>query len=186
MPICNVCGKELNNPNSSSHIKSQYHQKALERLGSQNHREKIEKVRLSSNLTSVYEQELIGLKNIVINLEKRINRIEQQIDVIKSHAEPIEEEKLNLRSKQLKIIEKDILNTASKNFSFNYASGNIAIKDLKQNIQNKYGLATKEFEEIILRLYRKQKIDLQPGGPPTDYHLLSPTGKKFYYLLIKS
>jgi hypothetical protein len=35
----------------------------------------------------------------------------------------------------------------------------------------------------ILQLYRKQEIDLQPGGDPCEYHLLSPTNKAFYYLI---
>jgi hypothetical protein len=61
--------------------------------------------------------------------------------------------------------------------------GNFPLKVLKEQFMQEYSYSEKEFEDNILRLYRKQEIDLQPGGDVHDYHIASPTKKLFYYLV---
>lgn len=89
-------------------------------------------------------------------------------------------------SEALDDLEQEIIKIVDQRPHFQQIKGNIALKDLKNIFQTNYNVSIKEFEEGMLRLYRKQIIDLQPGGNPNDYHLLSPTGKKFYYLFIKA
>jgi len=57
------------------------------------------------------------------------------------------------------------------------------LKDVLALLQRSHDINPNAFEDYILQLYRKQEIDLQPGGDPAEYHLHSPTRKEFYYLI---
>jgi len=178
MPTCKICGKTLKNPNSTSHINSKYHQ---EKLALSPRKPSLE---LSSQ--SIIEQnDFIKLKNSVLNLEKRISIIEKQLKTIPDSSESKIKKTSDLQPRNIQKLEKEIVKIIKQRSSAQQIKGNIALKDLKEILTKSYNINEKDFEDIILKLYRKQIVDLQPGGSPTDYQLLSPTGKKFYYLIVK-
>ena len=84
--------------------------------------------------------------------------------------------------KKLTGIIKDIIEKNSDLYSI---KGLIPLEDLKRELFKGYNLSENKFKELILRLYRKEFIDLQAGGTPSGYHLKSPTGKRFFYLIVK-
>ena len=75
MPICKICGKTLKNPNSASHINSKFHQS---KIGSS----LIAKSMEISTQNAIETRDFNELKNIVLNLEKRMRIIEKQIQSI--------------------------------------------------------------------------------------------------------
>jgi len=183
MPKCKICGKELKNPISSSHINSKFHQGKLKKITTNS--SKSSEVRISPIIPSE-KGENIELRNIVLNLEKRISKIEDLLRIDGVSFKSVTSEKKAGKFKSDKELEHEIIKIVNQRSHFQQIKGNIALKDLKNIFQTNYNVSIKEFEEGMLRLYRKQIIDLQPGGNPNDYHLLSPTGKKFYYLFIKT
>ncbi len=74
MPKCKICGKELKNPNSSSHINSKFHQGKLKRITTKS--TKSSEVRFTP-IIPTEKGEDIELRRIVLNLEKRILKIEE-------------------------------------------------------------------------------------------------------------
>ena len=183
MPKCKICGKELKNPNSIRHINSKFHQEKLKKITTKS--SKSSEVRISPIMPSE-KGENIELRNIVLNLEKRISKIEALLKIDGVSFKSVTSEKKAGKFKSDKELEHEIIRIVNQRSPFQQIKGNIALKDLKNIFQTNYNVSIKEFEEGMLRLYRKQIIDLQPGGNPSDYHLLSPTGKKFYYLFIKT
>ncbi|MGB5913147.1 MAG: hypothetical protein WBH31_18300 [Promethearchaeia archaeon] len=178
MPTCKICGKTLKNPNSTSHINSKYHQEKLALLP--------RKPSLGLSSQSIIEQnDFIKFKNSLLNLEKRISIIEKQLKTIRYSSELKIKKKSDLKPRNIQKLEKEIVKFIKQRSSAQQIKGNIALKDLKEIIIKSYNISEKDFEEIILKLYRKQIFDLQPGGSPTEYQLLSPTGKTFYYLIVK-
>lgn len=178
MPTCKICGKILKNPNSPSHINSKYHQKKLS----------LSPIRPSLELTTppvIEQNDFIKLKNLVLNLEKRMSNIEKQLKSIRPSSELNIKKTSDVKARNIQKLEKEIVKIIKQRSSTQQIKGNIALKDLKEILIKSYNISEKDFEEIILKLYRKQIVDLQPGGSPTDYQLLSPTGKKFYYLIVK-
>jgi len=178
MPICKICGKTLKNPNSTSHIKSKYHQEKLVSSPS------ITSIDLSPQ-QNIEKNDFIKLKNSIFNLEKRMSIIENQMKGIRDGPELKIKKTRDKKTRNLQKLDKEIVKIIKQRSSAQQIKGNIALKDLKKLILRSYNISEKEFEEIILRLYRKQIFDLQPGGSPSDYQLLSPTGKRFYYLIVK-
>ena len=178
MPICKICGKTLKNPKSTSHINSKYHQEKLVSSPS------ITSIDLSPQ-HDIEKNDFIKLQNSVFNLEKRMSNIEKQLKSIRGSSELKIKKTSDIKTRNIQKLDKEIVKIIKQRSSAQQIKGNIALKDLKKIILNSYNISEKDFEEIILRLYRKQIFDLQPGGSPSDYQLLSPTGKKFYYLIVK-
>jgi len=178
MPTCRICGKTLKNPKSASHINSKYHQEKLALSPSSS------SLDLSPHL-DIEKNDFVKLKNLVFNLEKRMSNIEKQLKSIRGSSELKIKKTSDIKARNIQKLDKEIVKIIKQRSSAQQIKGNIALKDLKKIILNSYNISEKDFEEIILRLYRKQIFDLQPGGNPTDYQLLSPTGKKFYYLIVK-
>ena len=178
MPTCKICGKILKNPNSSSHINSKYHQDKLESSPS------INSLDLSPQ-HDIEKSDFIKLKNLVFNLEKRMSNIEKQLKSIRDNSELKIKKTSDVKTRNTQKLEKEIIKIIKQRSATQQIKGNIALKDLKEIIVRSYNISEKDFEEIILKLYRKQIFDLQPGGSSSDYQLLSPTGKKFYYLIVK-
>ena len=122
------------------------------------------------------------------DIEYRLSKLEEKINNISIG----NNEKLKIQKSamvlpvsnevELNKIIKNIINETSNIYSI---KGVIPLEDLKDILYRNYNLSQRKFEELILKLYRKELIDLQAGGTPTDYHLESPTGKKFYYLMVK-
>ena len=183
MPKCKICGKELKNPNSSSHINSKFHQGKLKKITTKSTKSSEGRI---TPIIPTEKGEDIELRRIVLNLEKRILKIEDLLRIDGVSFKSVTSEKKAGKFKSDKELEHEIIRIVNQRSPFQQIKGNIALKDLKNIFQTNYNVSIKEFEEGMLRLYRKQIIDLQPGGNPNDYHLLSPTGKKFYYLFIKT
>lgn len=181
MPICKICGKTLKNPNSTSHINSKFHQEKLKKI-------KGKKVGVSIKDTAKMDtvNELKNLKNLVLNLEKRIVKIESKLNIESSGTKQFRREKISKKFKDDIDVEREIINILNQRADLQRIKGNFALKDLRKILTKDLRISNKEFEDKILRLYRKQVIDLQPGGNPDEYHLISPTGKRFYYLRIKN
>ena len=186
MPKCKICGKELKNPNDPRHIRSKYHQEKLKKLKLPV-KEQV-KVRGSPDYLTLQNimREISDIKENILNLEIRLNKIE---NIIK---EKTLTNDFNLKS-QLTLIElndKDLMeelnSIINQRKNYKQIKKSISLKELKDIFNKRFNFTEKQFREVILRLYRKQLIDLQPGGLPNDYHLLSPTGKKFYFLILKS
>ena len=183
MPKCKICGKELKNPNSSSHVNSKFHQEKLKKRTAKSSKSS----EIITPIIPIIEKgENLELRNIVLDLEKRILKIEALLKIDDISFKSVSYEKKAGKFKSDKELEQEIIRIVKQRSHFQQIKGNIALKDLKTIFQANYNVSIKEFEEGMLRLYRKQIIDLQPGGNPNDYHLLSPTGKKFYYLFIKT
>jgi hypothetical protein len=176
LPKCEICGKELKNPYSKNHINSQYHQKALRSVGKEISSRKVKPVTILESSSDLRE-----LKIIVSKIENRLSKVEE---ILK-----IETLKGKFRKKAIilndKDIEKLIINVISQKSNRQQIKGNFILKDIRDTLIKEYNVPEYKFEETILRLYRKQLVDLQSGGNPNDYHILSPTGKKFYYLKAK-
>lgn len=176
MPKCKICGKDLKNPNAKSHINSKFHQEKLKKLGKGAKPSKFDQ-RVQTDLIV----EVDNLRNLFANLEKRILNIEKVLNLSKSVPKRIfSNESLDIN------LEQEIINLINQHSNIQQIKGNFPIKNIKDKILKNFNITQKDFEDIILRLYRKQLIDLQPGGDPKEYHLLSPTGKKFYYLITKT
>lgn len=178
MPTCKICGKTLKNPNSDSHINSKFHQAKL------NSSPSAKALDLSSQ-NVIETRNFIELKNSILNLEKRMRNVEKQIQSIRVNSGVKIKKTSEIKARNIQKLEKDIVKLIKQRSSTQQIKGNIPLKDLKEILIKRYNINEKDFEEIILKLYRKQIFDLQPGGSPLDYQLLSPTGKKFYYLLVK-
>ena len=183
MPKCKICGKVLKNPNSSSHINSKYHQEKLKKLTAKSSQGS---EAIIAPIIPIEKEENTELRNMVLSLEKRISKIEDILKIDAVSFKSVTSEKRVTKFKNNKELEQEIINIVNQRSHFQQIKGNIALKDLKNIFQTNYNVSKNEFEEGVLRLYRKQIVDLQPGGNPDDYHLLSPTGKKFYYLFIKA
>ena len=186
MPICKICGKELKNPSDPRHIKSKYHQNALKKLKYQKKEEIIVQDKTDQLKLQNIMDVISDIKENILILENRISKIESIIDARlltddynkKSHL-------LITELKDNELIE-ELVNIINQRKDYKQIKKSITLKELKNILKKKFNLNENQFRNIILKLYRKQLIDLQPGGPSTDYHLLSPTGKKFYYLILKS
>lgn len=182
MPKCLICGKELQNPNSRSHINSKYHQDRMNRNNIKSLKSQIS-VKKGSKIVDL--SDLNNLKVKVNDLEKRINFIENQLNRVLSNQNHLMSN-YHTQNKDFKTIdEKKIIKVIKRKSNSQYIKGNLILAELKQEFSSLYSISDKQFEEIILRLYRKQIIDLQPGGNPSEYHIISPTGTKFYYLILK-
>jgi len=181
MTKCEICGKTLKNPKATSHINSKFHQNKLKQL------KQIQKKDLKAEDISKINinTELVNLKNIIYNLEKRVVKIENKLNSGGLSSKLIKSVATHEISKEINL-EQEIINIVNQRSNLQQIKGNFILNDLKEIILNEYNISDKDFEDNILRLYRKQLVDLQPGGNPADYHLISPTGKKFYYLMIKS
>ncbi|MFX1450480.1 MAG: hypothetical protein ACFFCM_06545 [Promethearchaeota archaeon] len=177
MPKCKICGKNLKNPEAERHINSKYHQEKLKGLK----QKKIKFTKSKAISKRDIENELKDIKKNLLNMEKRIVRIEESLKL--EEYSPIRSKKITKRDINF---EKEFIKVINQKSNLQQIRGNFALKDLRDSFIRDYGISNKQFEENILRLYRKQLVDLQPGGNPEDYQLLSPTGKKFYYLIIKS
>ena len=174
MPKCLICGKELKNPNSSSHINSKYHQDKLQQSSQgKNNVVKVDK--------PIEKDEYSQLKRLIEKLDRRISNIEDQLKLIGTSITPQGKEILNNDR-----ISEMIVKTIKEKTSSHRIRRNLTLVDLKEEITAKVRISNQEFEEIILRLYRKQIVDLQSGGKPTDYHIRSPVGNKFYYIALKN
>ncbi len=125
------------------------------------------------------------IKDLISNLDKRIIEIEKKLALNESHSKFFDNSEKSMKFRNIHEFEKEITKTLGQNTGFKNKRGNLSIKEIRKIFLKEYNISNKEFEENIMRLYRKQIIDLQPGGNPADYHLLSPTGKKFYYLTLK-
>jgi len=176
MPICKICGKELKNPSDPRHIKSKYHQNALKKL----------KYQKKEEIIVQDKTDQLKLKENILILENRISKIEKIIDArLLTDDYNKKSDLLITELKDNELIE-ELVNIINQRKDYKQIKKSITLKELKNIFEKKYNLNENQFRNIILKLYRKQLIDLQPGGPSTDYHLLSPTGKKFYYLILKS
>ena len=176
MPICEICGKELKNPYTKGHINSQYHQKALSSVGKKISRAKVKPI---TSLES--SSDLRELKIIVSKLEKRLSKVEE---ILKIKISKGKFRKKAVISNDIDI-EQLIINVINQKSNRQQIKGNFILKDIRDTLTKDYNVPEYKFEESILRLYRKQLVDLQSGGNPNDYHILIPTGKKFYYLIAK-
>lgn len=177
MPKCSICGKELKNPNNRSHINSVFHQKALQR-------KKIPEKQLKTSQTvskdTSLQQEIRELKRIVINIEKRVKNLENQ-----KKKNNLNDQYSTFTDGDFKVIENSIIRLIKEISSNQRIKGMVPIKDVNKSIKKEFKIREDDFINLIMRLYRKQMIDLQPGGNPRDYHLKSPTGSEFYYVSLK-
>jgi DNA repair exonuclease SbcCD ATPase subunit len=176
MPKCKVCGKELNNPNSKRHLNSKYH---LQKLGKSGKIQKSIEVKPEVRLRAT--SEISELRVIISDLEKRLSMVEKALNIKSSKMKSRKDLPI---SNELDI-ENLIINILNQKSNQQQIRGNFILKNIRDILKKSYNVPESKFEESVLRLYRKQLVDLQPGGNPEDYHLLSPTGKKFYYLIAK-
>ena len=102
MPKCKICGKVLKNPKSSSHIKSKYHQ---EKLASSPSITPLD----SSPQYAPEKNDFIKLKNLVFNLEKRMNKIEKQLNSIRDSSELKIKKKSDIKARNIQKLEKEIV-----------------------------------------------------------------------------
>jgi len=175
MPECQICGKVLKNPKTSSHINSKFHQQKLREIKSP----KIGDLVKDPSITHSIDEELVQLKKIVLELENRIIKIEKKLN-----REIVTKDYAYGKSKVVDF-EKEFINLINHRSNLQPIKGNFPLKELRDIFTNEFNITDREFEDNILRLYRKQLIDLQAGGNPSEYHLVSPTGKRFYYLIAK-
>ena len=183
MSYCEICIRKYKDPNyatSQRHINSKLHQDNLKK------RKKVPKVADLGEFRRVnIVSELNHLKDTVSKMEIRISNIENFLNLGRIN-KISKKSKTTLKESQIRRLEKEIINLINQESHIQQIKGNFPIKKLKISVMKKFNVSEQEFEDIILRLYRKQIIDLQPGGEPTDYHILSPTGKRFYYLITKT
>jgi len=177
MPKCSICGKELQNPNSIRHVNSAYHQKALQR-------EKIPEKRLRTSQIVVkdtkLQKEIKELKEVVIGIEKRVKNLEYLITKNNQN-----NQYTTYTDDDTRVIENSIIRLIKDISSNQRIKGMVPIKNINKSIKKEFKIKEDDFINLIMRLYRKQMIDLQPGGNPRDYHLKSPTGSDFYYVSLK-
>ena len=175
MPECQICGKVLKNPNASSHINSKFHQQKLKEVKPP----KLGDLTKGPSVKHNVDEELVYLKKFVLDLENRILKLEKRLD------KKIINKNYTYSKSKLIDFEKEFINMINHRSNLQPIKGNFPLKELKDIFTREYKITDKQFEDNVLRLYRKQLIDLQAGGNPTEYHLVSPTGKKFYYLIAK-
>lgn len=124
----------------------------------------------------------------VDNIELRLSNLEEEFKNLDlgNHKNRLNRKKaINLPINNEIELVKIIKNIIKVNTNLYSIKGMIPLEDLKDIMNRNYNLTEKSFEDIILKLYRKEYIDLHAGGTPDSYLLKSPTGKEFYYLMVK-
>lgn len=173
---CSKCGKEYQ--------RKGYYDKHIKICTGGKPKSKQVKVKDSFVNIKLFDNVLKQIGNIEIrlsNLEKKFKNL--NFRDYKNRKKPKKSMNLLLKSEvELINIIKEIINQTSNPYSI---KGVISLEDLKKHFEKNYDLSQKLFEEMMLKLYRKAFIDLQAGGTPDSYHLKSPTGKEFFYLMIK-
>lgn len=174
---CPKCGKPYK-------TQGKYYQKHIESCTGKKQPSKAKK-KIGSTKKAKASSSII---NRLDNIELRLRKLEENFK--KTGAR--NNENLNIYKKamifpvnnELEIIE-IIKNIIIENSNLYSIKGVISLEHLKDVLYRNYSLSEKLFEDTILKLYRRELVDLQAGGTPEAYHLESPTGKKFYYLLAK-
>lgn len=169
---CQKCGKEY---------KSRYHY--------ENHIKKCtgkpSKKKITKKKTSVSSKnELNNLKIKVENIEQRLIKIETILQDINRKSFGKKDSVNITKFDDFHDFHKELVKIINERPQFKQIRGNYVLKEIRNIFLHDYKMSQKEFEENILKLYRKELIDLQPGGNKFDYHLSLPTGAKFYYLII--
>ena len=173
---CPKCGKKYQR-------KSFYEKHVKSCVGKQSSAKHIKKKNSSVEIKG-YNNILSKIKNIDTRLSSLEKRFED-LDLKLYKRNRVSEKPINLPlNDELELINiiKDIINQTSNPYSIR---GVISLSDLKKNFEERYKISKKEFEGLILKLHRKSLVDLQAGGTSGMYQLKSPTGKEFYYLMIK-
>ena len=132
------------------------------------------------------KDEISLIKKNLLAIEKRLSKLEDLLR--KGNSDAFLGDGLENRQKfnTMNEFQQELMKIIQKNPKFKHIKRNYILKDIRNLFLREYKITEKEFEDNILRLYRKQIIDLQPGGNSSDYHISLPTGKKFYYLITKS
>lgn len=132
------------------------------------------------------KDEISLIKKNLLGIEKRLSKLEDLLR--KGNSDAFLENEIRTKTKfnTMDEFQQELMKIIRKNPKFKHIKRNYILKDIRKLFLREYKITEKEFEDNILRLYRKQIIDLQPGGNSSDYHISLPTGKKFYYLITKS
>ena len=112
MPKCSICGRELQNPKSSRHINSAYHQNALQKKGISG--KQVKPLRKVSKDIS-FQQEINKLKEIITNIDERVKSLEDLILERNLHYQ------YSMTDDGVKVIEKSN-KAGSRGYKFNFTS----------------------------------------------------------------
>ncbi len=173
---CPKCGKDYKTQGSyyQKHIKN-----CIGNIPKPKSNKKSKSQNASGSLATVLKRFEI-FETRLSSLERKFNRFNISNRKIHPNKE-VRNLPINNEKKLVNIIKK-IVNENSNLYSI---KGMMSLKELRDNIRINYNLSETIFEELMLKLYRRELIDLQAGGNPKDYQLKSPTGKMFYYLRVK-
>jgi len=147
---------------------------------------KVEKKPIKKLKKKQKKDEITLLKKNMQNLEKRVSRLENLLTRESSDVYLEAELRITPKFTTMDEFHRELMKIIQNNPKFKHIKRNYVLKDLRKLFLKDYKISEKEFEDNILRLYRKQIIDLQPGGNNSEYQISLPTGKKFYYLITKT
>ncbi len=185
MLTCTVCNKNYKDVTGlKKHITTDSHKAALKKA---NISEADDPARLlfpaatprapSTKKERSSSQGLDEIKQLFVSLEQRVQEIERRLNI--PRPQPRGREKIESIAR-FKSELKQILAQLAPGLE---VKGNYPLKDVRAQFQARFDILDEEFVKNILQLYRKQEIDLQAGGDPSEYHVTSPTSKDFYYLI---
>jgi len=164
MAKCKICGKDLKNPNSKSHINSKYHQDKLNKIPTDNKSitgvtkdiKLVEQIELINKKLKVYDSRLENLENILLKNKKSLIKTKNELfDIIKQI---------------LPVISNQVLGIAT-------------IEDLLKRIKIDYDISEVGFRKGLLKLNSENKIQLEPGMSDISYSLKDNYGN--IYKLIR-
>ena len=188
MPKCSICGKELKNPNSKSHIKSKFHEAALlkkksssntikstteSHIKSKTHQPVLLKKKSSSstikgpNLSSdiQYPKEMISklaktLNQLIKYNEEKFNQIDQRLKNIEDSIGVKRDRKI--ARKKIEINSKLLL-TIIKNLSKQKKGDYITFLELRRYIAQNY-IVNYDWENYLENLRNMGKIEFSKGA----------------------
>ena len=158
---CSICGVELANPNSKTHINSQKHQNALKKQGGQRvlsgSTPKPSQLPVQSTPASVVDK-VDNINARFMNLEKKVETIERRMDSLI----PLQK-KISIQDFKHQLVkEYDHLNPSSD------ISG-VEFEVLKRRVCRELQISAEYYDDLIYDLQKEERIITVQSGREKKY-----------------
>lgn len=174
MPNCPICGRNLQNPGSKSHINSTFHQNALKNSNSSLVQKRISTK--DSSVSPIINPSEIANAPIIIQLSQTVNQLitytKEQFELINKRLQNLEKiNKIQIADKKdLKEIELNAKNCLNiiKFLSKQKKRDYLTFYDLRNYIKENYIINEKNWERYLEELRDAGKIEFSKGAKKTN------------------